>query len=202
MFFEGKSEDCFNLIKQKLEDKMKNLENTLIRNEYKLEIYGIYILPSIRFLLTVHDLRKTYLLKLDTFTDQFIKKWAGLPRCATTAIIHLQTGLNIKKISTLYTESHCISHCSTRLKGDKIFNSVLDNRLERESKLTRKQSITVLADKHHQSALNDNLIQGEIPTDPALITLSDTGGGVEVTGVVFPTSKQFVSAVKGDVKFK
>ena len=36
LFFEGKSEDCFNLIKQKLEDKMTNLDNTLIRNEFKL----------------------------------------------------------------------------------------------------------------------------------------------------------------------
>ena len=124
-----------------------NLEKTKVRNEYKLEIYKMYILPSIRFLLTVHDLPTTYLHKLDTFTDQYIKKWAGLPRCATTSLIHLNTALDIKKISTLYTETHCVTHCSTRLTGDKRVNYVLDNRLERESKLIRKQSVTVLAEK-------------------------------------------------------
>ena len=138
----------------------------------------MYILPSIRFLLTVHDLPKTYLLQLDTFTDQFVKKWAGLPRCATTAVIHLNTALNIKKISTLYTETHCISHSSTRLKGDKRVNYVLDNRIQRESQHTRKQSITVLAEQHHISALNMNMVQGKIPTDRIELTLSETGGGL------------------------
>ena len=47
----------------------------------------MYILPSIRFLLTVHDLPQTHLTKLDTMSDQFLKKWAGLPRCATNAIL-------------------------------------------------------------------------------------------------------------------
>ena len=103
----------------------------------------MYILPSIRFVLTVHDLPMTYLKKLDTFSDKFIKKWAGLPRCATNTIIHLPTAMNIQKISTLYTETHAVTHCSTRLKGDKLVNLILDNRIARESKLQRKKSITV-----------------------------------------------------------
>ena len=94
----------------------------------------MYILPSIRFLLTVHDLPQTYLAKLDIKADQYLKKWAGLPKCSTNAILHLNTVLDIKKISTLYTETHCVTHCSTRLKGDRLVNLLLDNRLQRECK--------------------------------------------------------------------
>ena len=103
LFFDGKSEQCFKYLESKILEKIENLDTTLIRPEYKLEIYSIYILPSIRFLLTVHDLPKTYLEKLDRKTDQYLKKWAGLPRCATPAVLHLNTALNVKKISTTTT---------------------------------------------------------------------------------------------------
>ena len=130
----------------------------------------MYILPSIRFLLTVHDLPQTHLTKLDTMSDQFLKKWAGLPRCATNAILHLNTALNIKKISTLYKETHCVTHSSTRLKADKLVNIILDNKIRRESQLTRKKSITVEAEKIYQTALNCNMVQGQIPgTTPEIL---------------------------------
>ena len=91
LFFEGKSQECYNLLKEKIKDKIENLDKTEVRSEFKVEIYKIYILPSIRFLLTIHDLPKSYLIKLDTFTNQYLKTWAGLPRCATTAILHLHS---------------------------------------------------------------------------------------------------------------
>ena len=86
LFYNGKSEECFSLLKETIQTKLENLNKTSIRNEYKLEIYQMYILPSLRFLLTVHDLPQSYLLKLDTMTDQYIKSWAGLPRSATNNI--------------------------------------------------------------------------------------------------------------------
>ena len=132
---------CFELLQENIMERLENLEKTAIRSEFKLEIYQIYLLPSIRFLLTVHDLPISLLSKLDTMADQYLKKWAGLPKCATNAILHLNTALDIKKISTLYKEVHATSHCSTRLKGDTGVNLAIDNRLARESKLIRKQSI-------------------------------------------------------------
>ena len=100
----------------------------------------MHILPSIRFLLTVHDLPTTHLHQLDTFADQYLKRWAGLPRCATNEILHMRTAMDIKRIHTLYTETHCVSHASTRLKGDSTVNSVLDCKVQLESQFTRKQS--------------------------------------------------------------
>ena len=85
----------------------------------------------------------------------------------------------------MYTETHCVSHSSTRLKGDKRVNYVLDNRIQRESQHTQKQLITVLAEQHHISALNMNMVQGEIPTDGSELTQLETGGGV----IVFDTDR-------------
>ena len=123
-FFEGKSRQTYEYLGKSIKEKLENLDQTAIRSEYKLEIYQMYILPSIRFLLTVHDLPTTHLLQLDTFSDQYLKRWAGLHRCATNGILHMCTAMNIKRISTLYTETHCVSHAATRLKGDSVVNSV------------------------------------------------------------------------------
>ena len=60
LFFSGKSSECFELLKENIMKRLENLEKTAIRQEFKLEIYKIYILLSIRFLPITH------LLKLDT----------------------------------------------------------------------------------------------------------------------------------------
>ena len=49
----------------------------VVRNEYKLWIYSKYFVPSIRFLLTVHDVTSTHLTQLDILTHRYMKKWAA-----------------------------------------------------------------------------------------------------------------------------
>ena len=104
-----------------------------------------------------------YLSKLDTISDQYLKKWAGLPRCATTAVLHLNTALDVKNISTLYTECHAVTHAATRLKGDNRVNLVLDCTFRRETNQIRKKSVTVIAEKTFQTAFEKNCVQREIP---------------------------------------
>ena len=72
-------------------------------------IYKNYFLPSQIFLLTVHDITSTDLKKLENLTNKYLKKWAGLPVCTTTTLLHLRTGLDIKSKSDLYEESHCVT---------------------------------------------------------------------------------------------
>ena len=136
----GKSIDIFYFFKTEFSSRLENLNATLIRDEYKLWIYKHYFIPSIRFILTVHTVLKTDLKKLDVFTDKYIKKWSGIPRCATNAAIHLQTGLNIPSISELHSLSHSLAHARTRIQGDSTVNHALDVQLRRESQWSRKQS--------------------------------------------------------------
>ena len=41
-------------LKEKLSGKMNKLDNTLVRAEYKIAVYTWYVLPSLRYHLTVH----------------------------------------------------------------------------------------------------------------------------------------------------
>ena len=73
LFFSGKSEETFKLVRDTLKEALENIEESLIRPEYKLWILKNYLIPSKRFLLTVHTLTQTQLKTLDTLTDKAIK---------------------------------------------------------------------------------------------------------------------------------
>ena len=72
--------------------------------------------------------------------------------------------MNIKSISELYMEAHCISHARTRLEGDSHVNYVLDCTVARESRYTRRKCTTAEAEVEYQRAINLNTVQGEIPS--------------------------------------
>ena len=78
---------------------LENIDQTMVRYEYKLWIYQNYLLNAHRFLLTIHDITQTDLKVLDRFTDKYLKKWAGVPQCTTNALFHLRTGLGWNQIN-------------------------------------------------------------------------------------------------------
>ena len=142
---------------------------------------------------------------MDTFSDQYIKKWCGLPRCATTALIHLSEGMNVQSISSLYIESHSVSHSRTRLQGDAQINHVLDTTLQREqnlSKIQNKLRTTTVTENTFREVLDKNLVDGEIPIytgDKAkhLTAVFNHSVQKSVKNVVtFKTQEQLVNHVK------
>ena len=197
LFFKGKSADTFNLLKEKIGKKLENVEATAVRNEFKIEIYKMYILPSIRFLLTVHELPKTWLEKLDTAVDQQLKQWCGLPRSATRAVLHSPTTLDIPRIAHLYREAHAVQHAATRLKGDAVVQSTLEHKLERERERARS-TITVEAEQQYESAMMMNAPLGLVPTDLRQFSLEGVGA-VEVPADA-PKSPAFIETIKEAVK--
>ena len=101
--------------------------------------------------------------------------------------------MNIKKISTLYTETHCVSHAATRLKGDNMVNMVLDCKISRESQYTRKHSVTVQAEEIFQSAKNRNTVCGEIPgTTPENIRVTVPGEEGEEIILTLPGEEEHI----------
>ena len=59
----------------------------------------------------------------------------------------MQDGLQIKSIKELYEECHALNHAAMRIKGDKIVNLALDNKITREEEFVRKKSIAVKSQK-------------------------------------------------------
>ena len=164
MFFTGKSEETFKLLKDTFVEALGHIEASLVRTEYKLWILKNYLIPSKRFLLTVHTLPTTHLKKLDTLVDKWTKHWAGLPRSATNAIIHMKEGLDIPNVSEVYIEAHNTSLARTRPQGDMIINHVIDHTLHREERYSHRKCNTTEAEKVYRETLHSITLHGEIPT--------------------------------------
>ena len=145
------SSDIHEYLSSKLEKSLKNIDSSLIRNEYKLKVYSRYLLSSLRFDLTVNDMTYTHCKSLDMLSNRFLKKWCGLPRPGTLAFVHMPNGLAIPSISDLYTQCHTLSYISMREKVDDLVNHCLDSQLDRESKWVRKKSIIVKSDEVYSS---------------------------------------------------
>ena len=109
--FDNSRSDKLDFIRSKLESKLKNLnECTQIRGEYKLKIFEIYLLASIRYIISIHNLTTSHLSILDTLALKYLKLWIGFPsRRVTNVSITHQHGLNVKLPTTLYLEAHMIS---------------------------------------------------------------------------------------------
>ncbi len=127
--FSGKQSEIFKFIMDSIADTLENIDKSLIREEYKMSIYTRYVIPALRFKLTVHDIMNTNLKVLDNMVDKQLKSWLHIPPSGTRAILHCKEGLNIKSISHLYRECHGISHTSSRLKADSTVNIALDQDL-------------------------------------------------------------------------
>ena len=133
------------VIKERVSDQLKNIDNLLIRNEFKARIYMDYLLGSLRFVLSVHDLHAAQLKDLDALSHRYLKKWLGLPRGASWALVHDQHGLNVKSFDHLYKESRSLTLSNIRYFSDGRVRHALDSKEERESEWRRKFSSATYA---------------------------------------------------------
>ena len=65
--------DHFSFLKEKLVCKLKKINETRVRGEYKIVVYSRYILPSLHFHFSVHNINKTHLAR------KFLKSWTDFP---------------------------------------------------------------------------------------------------------------------------
>ena len=133
------------VVKDKMRSQLDNIDRLLIRNEYKARIYVDYFLGSLRFLFSVHDLHKCQIDDLEALTHVYLKKWLGLPRGASWALIHDFHGMNVKSISHLYLESRSLTLSNIRFFSDGRVRHALDLKEEREEEWRRKFSPAIYA---------------------------------------------------------
>ena len=100
-----------------------------------------YSLPSLRYVLTVHDLTNTQLSALDGIVTKQSKEWLNhTGHGASPAILHSRDGLQFKTVSELYKECNVLAHASSRLGADDKVQNALDSKVLRESKWSKKMS--------------------------------------------------------------
>ena len=78
-------QDHLNFLTDKFTSKLKNIDATKVRGEFKMAVYTRYALPSMRYHLTVHNLHKTHLEELDLAAQVYLKKWLGIPAKGATS---------------------------------------------------------------------------------------------------------------------
>ena len=143
--FACSSSTVTSVVKEKISTQLNNINELLVRNEYKVRIYSEYFLGSLRFLFSVHDLHKAQLQELESLTHRYLKRWLGLPRGASWALVHDSHGLNIKSITHLYLESRSLSLPNIRFFSDGRVRHALDSKEDREGTWRRKFSSTIYA---------------------------------------------------------
>ena len=149
--YSGKSADIHEIVQSKLTGMADNIKSCMVRDEFKLRVYTQYATPSIRYMLTVHELTHTQLDKLDHMHTNTIKAFLGLPpRGPTPAIIHSPDGLGFPRISDLYLESHTLAYARCEVKADDRVVHALKSKLNRESQWTRKKNKHGLKRWHEQ----------------------------------------------------
>ena len=91
----------------------------------------------------IHHLGKSQISGIEDLTHSFLKRWLGLPRCASWALVHDVHGLGIKSIFHMYEESRALSLSNIRFFSDRRVRHALDTKEGRESNWRRKFSSAV-----------------------------------------------------------
>jgi len=146
-FPSGKSSKTEEMLKGVISKILERIDLTRIRGEMKIRIYDEYVLPSLRFLLGVHELPKSRVQNLHTLCHRFVKKWSGLPRPATEAVLYHNGVFGLKSLPEEYVAEHTSNYVRMRFKGDAKVNTILDYKLAREKDDKRSVTTTVEADQ-------------------------------------------------------
>jgi hypothetical protein len=97
------------LIKEKMERGLKNIDKCLVRSEPKVRIYKEYVLPANHFILSIHDLTKTDLGKLDALAKRYLMFWLGMPQGGSFLPVHSGLGMDecLSSIEGKLIPGHC-----------------------------------------------------------------------------------------------
>ena len=125
--------------------------------------YSRYILPSLRFHLSVHNLHQTHLEELDHLASTSLKKWLDFPSRGVTnlSLFHPHL-LGLKLPSQTYLEGHMGNFLNMKLSSsDPVVREAQECQLAREGQWTRKSSTAVQC----QEIFNTLQEECFIPTD-------------------------------------
>jgi len=134
-----------NLIYEKMKRGLENINSCLVHDERKVRIYKEYFLPANRFILSIHDLTKSDLKKLDGLTHRYLKSWLGMPQSGSFLPVHSGLGMDVKSVSHLYKESRSLDIVRALVRGDNTVQTTVQAKVQREQKWTRKSAISVRA---------------------------------------------------------
>ena len=110
---------------------LQRVDNAPLRGEYKVWIYRRYVIPSLHYDLAVNPLSSTTIKKMNSLATRYIKKWLGLSRSTTVAVIHHPSVLNIPTIESCSTKSKLSFLSAVTLSPDPLIKEISASALSR-----------------------------------------------------------------------
>ena len=157
--FRNTAKDHFTFLFELLENKLKNLDEVSVRSEYKIATYDRYLLTSLRYHLSIHNIHQTHLDQLDMLANKYLKKWIRIPShgCTNLALFHPHL-MGLKTPSQLYLEGHAGNYLNCKAKSDPQVTFALESQLVRESQWTGKSSTIAQCSQIFEEVSNELLI--------------------------------------------
>ena len=105
-----------------------------MRSEYKVATYDRYLLISLRYHLSIHNIHQTHLDQLDMIANKYLKKWIRIPShgCTNLSIFHPYL-MGMKTPSQMYLEGHAGNFLNCKFKADPKVKTALESQLTRET---------------------------------------------------------------------
>lgn len=92
------------IIRTKLKTMLSSVDSSLLKRKQKLSVYSKGVCPRLAWLLLIILIPISWVERnLDSIAHSYLKKWAGLARCASVEILHLsrsEGGLGLPLLST------------------------------------------------------------------------------------------------------
>ena len=133
----------FLFIETRLKFMLENLNNTLIRPEYKLKIFVSYLQPSLRYLLSICDIKICHCEKLDLIARNFIKKWLRLPKSTTSSFFQHPDTLFLCSFHFVAKHSKLGALIDIRGRSDEWVKECVRRKENREANFSKHKSLLV-----------------------------------------------------------
>ena len=111
-------------------EKLSNLDKAPIRGEYKLWIYKRYLTQSIHFFLSVNPIPSTIISKMQAMGMKKLKRWLGLARSTTIAVIHRPDVLGVPFLPQLQSKAKLTFLSSVMSSDDPMIQEITNAALD------------------------------------------------------------------------
>ena len=126
-----------------LKRMLQAVDKCPLTSRQKLRLYKAGVCPRLSWLLLIEELPITWVEReLEATATRFLKKWAGLAKCANTALLYLPTkrgGLNLPALTSLYKRLQVSRQSQLLMSPDGSVRLLAERNLQHELSMMRKK---------------------------------------------------------------
>ena len=103
---------------------LEKLDQAKIRGEYKVWIYKRYLVHAMHYKLAVNMIKKSVIRKCNALATKLVKKWLGLTRSTTVAVLHHPSVLDIPFLDDFSTKAKLTFLSAATISRDPLIEEI------------------------------------------------------------------------------